>query len=211
MKHVSTVYEGHAYSYGDQFIKQLPIKLPRTAREKEIAGRLSGLAKELTETKATLRLLEGGRKAFPKPQATSLGSAVELYPLRRLVSGEPRGQNVDPKDYSVSQMLDGQWGLKLGRVTLAFPSEVHLRLVEKWLHLQNQTKVSSTTLMELELPTSETGCHLVLDALSRTEAEISRLKSCLKEGEKEIDVMVAKLYGLSSEHKKVIKEFLSRF
>jgi hypothetical protein len=65
--------------------------------------------------------------------------------------------------------------------------------------------------MELELPTSEAGCHLVLDALSRAEAEISRLKSSLKEGEKEIDVMVARLYGLSREHKKVIKEFLSRF
>ncbi len=211
LKHVSTVYEGHAYSYGDQFIKQLPIRLPKTKLEKEIARRLSDLAKELTETKANLRRLEGGRKAFPKPKATSLGSAVELYPLRRLVSGEPRGQNVDSKDYSVSQMLDGRWGLKLGRVTLSFPSETHLRLVEKWLHVQSQTKVSSTTLMELELPTSEAGCHLVLDALSRAEAEISRLKSSLKDGEKEIDVMVARLYGLSREHKKVIKEFLSRF
>ena len=155
--------------------------------------------------------MQGERKAFPNPQAAALGSAIELYYLRRLVSGEPHGQNVDPKDYTVSQMLDGRWGLKLGRVTLSFPSEAHLRLVEEWLHLQSQTKVSSTSLMELELPTSEAGCHLVLDALSRTEAEISRLKSSLKEGEKEIDVMVARLYGLSREHKKVIKEFLSRF
>jgi hypothetical protein len=211
LKHVSTVYEGHAYSYGDQFIKQLPIRLPKTKLQKEIAHRLSGLAKELTETKGNLRRLEGERKAFPSPQAAALGSAIELYSLRRLVSGEPRGQNVDPKDYSVSQMLDGRWGLKLGRLTLSFPTEAHLRLVEEWLHLQNQTKVSSTTLMELELPTSEPGCHLVLDALRRAEAEISRLKSSLKEGEKEIDVMVARLYGLSREHKKVIKEFLSRF
>jgi len=155
--------------------------------------------------------LEGERKAFPNPQAAALGSAVELYPLRRLVSGEPRSQTVDPKDYTVSQMLDGRWGLRLGRVNLSFPSEAHLRLVEAWLHLQSQSKVSSSALIELRLPTSKAGCHLVLDALSRAEAEISRLKSLLKEGEKDIDVMVARLYGLSREHKKVIKEFLSRF
>ena len=108
LKHVSTVYEGHAYSYGDQFIKQLPIKLPKTKLEKEIAHRLSDLAKELTETKGNLRRLEGERKAFPKPQAAALDSTIELYALRRLVGGEPRGQSVNPRDYTVSQMLDGQ-------------------------------------------------------------------------------------------------------
>jgi hypothetical protein len=65
--------------------------------------------------------------------------------------------------------------------------------------------------MELELPTSETGCYLILDALRRTEAEIGRLGTYLKDGEKEIDMMVAKLYGLSREHRRVIKEFLARF
>jgi len=211
LKHVSTIYEGHAYSYGDQFIKQLPIKLPRTALEKEIVRRLSDLAKELSETKKDLRRLEGECEAFPNPQAATLDSTIELYALRRLVSGEPRGQNVDAKDYSVSQMLDGRWGLRLGRVTLSFPSEPHLRLVEKWLHLQSQPKIPSSSLMELELPTSEIGCHHILDALSRTEAEISRLKSSLKEGEKEIDVMVAQLYGLGRRHIQVVRRFLSRF
>ena len=211
LKHVSTVYEGHAYSYGDQFIKQLPIRLPQTKRGKEIARRLSDLAKELTETKGNLRRLESERKAYPGPQGATLGSAVELYPLRRLVSGEPRSQTVDPKDYTVSQMLDGRWGLRLGRVNLSFPSEAHLRLAETWLHIQSQSKVSSSVLMELRLPTSEAGCHLVLDALGRTEAEIGRLGTYLKDGEKEIDMMVAKLYGLSRQHRRVIKEFLARF
>ena len=211
VKQRSVVHGGHNVKYDDRFCRQLPIRLPQTKREKEIARRLSGLAKELTETKGNLRRLEGEHKAFPNPQAAALGSTIELYDLRHLVGGEPRGQNVDPKDYTVLQMLDGRWGLKLGRVTLSFPSEAHLRLVEEWLHLQSQTKVSSTTLMELELPTSEVGCHLVLDALGRTKAEIGRLGAYLKDGEKEIDRMVAKLYGLSRQHRRVIKEFLSRF
>jgi len=90
-------------------------------------------------------------------------------------------------------------------------SEEQLRLVETWLNLQSQSKVSSSALMELRLPTSEAGCHLVLDALGRTEAEIGRLGTYLKDGEKEIDMMVAKLYGLSRQHRRVIKEFLTRF
>ena len=108
-------------------------------------------------------------------------------------------------------MLDGRWGLRLGRVTLSFPSKAHLQLVEEWLHLQSQSKISSTSLMELELPTSESGCLLVLDALSRTEAEIRQLESSLNAREKEINVMVAELYGLGRQHRQVIRKFLSRF
>jgi len=211
IKQRSIVHGGHSVKYDDRFCRQLPIHLPQTKREKEIARKLSDMAKELGETKRNLWRLEGECKAFPKPQAALLSSAIELYSLRRLVSGEPRGQNVDTKDYSVSQMLDGRWGLKLRRVTLSFPSEAHLRLVERWLQLQRQPKISSSSLMELELPTSESGCHLILEALSRAEAEITRLKSSLKEGEKEIDVMVAQLYGLGRQHVQVIREFLSRF
>jgi len=211
VKQRSVVHGGHSVKYDDRFCRQLPIHLPQTKREKEIAHKLSDLAKELCETKRNLWCLEGECKACPKPQAAALGSAIELYSLGRLVSGEPRGQNVDTNDYSVSQMLDGRWGLRLGRVTLFFPTEAHVRLVEEWLHFQNQTKIPSSSLMELELPMSEMGCHLILEALSRTKAEISRLKSSLQEGEKEIDVMVTQLYGLGRQHMQVIRRFLSRF
>lgn len=80
-----------------------------------------------------------------------------------------------------------------------------------WSSRGSKTKISSAALMQLELPTSDAGCLLVLDALNRTDAEISRLKSSLKDGEEEIDGMVAKLYGLSRQHRRVIKEFLDRF
>jgi hypothetical protein len=211
VKQRSVVHGGHNVKYDDRFCRQLPIHLPSTKREKEIARRLSDLAKELSQTKGNLWRLEGERKAFPNPQAAALGSTIELYALRRLVSGEPRGQTIAPQDYSVSQMLDGRWGLRLGRVTLFFPSEAHLRLTERWLHLQGQSKISSTTLMELKLPTTEAGCHLILDSLGQTEAEIGQLSSCLRSGEEEIDKMVAQLYGLGRQHRRVIKDFLSRF
>jgi hypothetical protein len=211
LKHVSTIYEGHTYSYGDQFIKQLPIKLPRTAREKELARRLSDLAEGLSEMKGNLRHLESECRAFPNAQAVTLGSAIELYALRRLVSGEPQSRTVDPRDYSISQMLDGHWGLRLGRATLSFPTELHLRLVEKWLLLQRQTKIPCSLLMDLNLPASETGCHLVLQTLSRTEDEIDRLRTSLEGGESEVDVAVAQLYGLDHQQMQVIRQFLSRF
>ena len=211
LKHVSTVYEGSSYSYGDQFIKQLPIKLPRTSSEKEIATRLAFLANDLTVTKGDLRHLEGDMTAFPFPQATTLGSQIELYPLNRLVSGEPGAQTIDPRDYSVCQALDGQWGLRLGRATLFFATQAHVQIVEKWLSFQSRNRIPSSALMALKLPSSEDGCRLVLDALVHTEDSIVSLSSRVKNGESEVDELVAKLYHLTPRHMKVIADFLGRF
>jgi hypothetical protein len=211
LKHISTVYTGHSYSYGDQFIKNLPICLPKTKSQKEIAERLAKLAQELTELKGKLRAKERERAAFPEPQIAKLEKQPELYPLSRLAQGEPQAAQIQVEDISLQRMLDGSWVLTFGRSTLVFPTEAHAKLAHIWLKLQGRSQVESAQLMGLRVPQSKQQCQRLLELLEETEQEIERLQAQIKEGEAEVDELVAELYELSKTDQDVIREFLDRF
>lgn len=209
LKHVSTVYQGHAYSYSDQFIKGIPIKLPRNRREKEKAQRVSNLSRHLIETKGQLRGREKELETFPNPQLLTL-SGEEIYPLRRLVAGEPERARLHLEGAQVVERL-GKWFLRLGRDSIGFPSGEHALLTLRWLQLQGRDEVETESLLSLRLPVSASACQTLLDALDHLNEEIDRLKRALSHGEGELDDLVANLYGLTPTHLKTVQEFLERF
>ncbi|MDW8031512.1 MAG: N-6 DNA methylase [Candidatus Bipolaricaulota bacterium] len=211
LKHVSTVYTGHSYSYGDQFIKLLPIRLPRTKVEREVAKRLANLAQKLTETKGKLRAKEQERAAFPEPQIAKLKKRPELYPVSRLVQGRPQAARIRMEDVSLQQQLDESWALRFGRSELIFPTRTHAELVKTWLTLQGQSQVESVRLMNLKLPQDEESCKKLFDLLEEVNKEIKKLQKLLSDGEEKVNDLVADFYGLNATDRKVIREFLEKF
>ena len=213
LKHLSTVYAGRSYSYGDQFIKWLPLLVPglRAKKKRKIAGQLAQLAQKLTETKGKLRAKERERTAFPKSQLQKLKGRPELYPLARLVKGQPQAQQVCVAAVTLQRQLDGTWVMAFGRTRLIFPSEAHARAAEAWLRVQRKRRVSSNEFIGLKLPAEERVCYKLLDLLAEAEREIETLRTRLEEMEEELDDYVAALYGLSNEDRKVIRLFLKRF
>jgi len=211
LKHVSTVYSGHAYSYGDQFIKQLPIRIPKTKPQKEIAKRLAELAQMLTETKGTLRAKERERAEFPERQLERLKERLERYPLSRLIQGESQVQQIAVESIVVQQQPNGSWTLTFGKTTFVFPSEAHVRVAERWLKVQGKARLSLSDLMTLRLPSSDQDCRELLTALKEIEEEIEALKRELSDKEAEVNELVAEFYGLDKEDRKIIQEFLDRF
>jgi len=210
LKHVSTVYSGHAYSYGDQFLKHLPIRLPQSQQEQAIAEQIATLARELTTTKGRLRELERLQRDFPDPFLPELG-VVELYPLRQLVAGTLRAAEIRVENVTFQPQLDGQWIMRFGRTTLRFPSEAHARLAETWLRVQSRANVRADDLLAVRVPARAEDCRRLLDLLAAQEAEIQRLSDYLTDGEAEVNALVAELYGLDREAMEVAEEFLARF
>ena len=211
LKHVSTIYTGHAYSYGDQFIKLLPIRLPTNSDAKAIAKSLIKLAQDLTKTKEDLREKERERAQFPNPQLTRRPGQLELYPLSRLVKGAPRSAQIRVADIALQQQLDGSWAFSFGRSTLIFSSEVQAQLVKRWLQLQGRGQVLSDDLMRLRLPQSEEVCQKLLDTLTDTENQIEELRRQIEEKETEVNELVTDLYGLDRQDRRIINAFLARF
>jgi len=211
LRHVATIYSGKSYSYDDQFIRNLPIHLPKNKSQRRIADKLAELAQVLTAIKGELRAKECEQTAFPELQLKKLRGQPELYPLSRLVQGEPQARQIAVEDVMVEQQLDGSWAMTFGRTTLIFPSEAHARVAERWLQVQGKTHLPSSDLMNLRLPSSELDCRELLTALKEIEEEIKALEKELSDREAEVDELVAELYGLGKENRKIIQEFLERF
>lgn len=211
LKHVSTVYFGHTYSYSDQFIKNLPIRLPKTKSERELAAKLEKLAQTLTETKSKLRAKERERDAFPELQIAQLKERPELHLLSRLVQGKPQVAQIHVEDISLQKQRGGYWALTFGRSTLVFPTEAHAKLAQAWLKLQGRSQVETAQLMNIKLPQDDANCKKLLDLLKEADKEIEKLQKLLADEEEEVNELVAEFYGLTTADRKIIREFLEKF
>jgi len=211
LKHISVIYAGKAYAYGDQFIKQLPICLPKRKREYEIVSALARQAQALTRMKGRLRAKEQKRAAFPAAQLGQLKERPEVYRLSRLVQGTPQRNRITVTNVQLLQQLGGSWALRFGRTELVFPSEMHALVVRAWSKVQGRSQVPAEWLMNLPLPLDERSCRRLLELLENCEQEIERLRKCISEMESDIDELAAELYRLNPRDKQVICKFLKRF
>lgn len=212
LKHVSTVYSGKAYSYGDQFIKQFPIKLPLTKREQHQANVIASLAETLTATKGALRAKQTDWAAFPGPQTRALPASYNFYRLEQIASAVALPKTFKRVDVGARQLtLEGKYTLRIGRGRLEIPHEAISDLIDVWLRVQRQQTLISADLLDIRVPSSEHGCRLVIQALAVLEDEIAKLDAQLSTDEVHLDNLVATYYGLDADDRAVVTEFLARF
>jgi hypothetical protein len=210
LKHVSTVYSGHSYSYGDQFIKRLPFWVPSDGERRGFAIRIAALAQELTNAKRQLRKTQQERNAFPEPLLSKLG-AVEKYSLRRLITGEPKSQTIRAEAVEFHPQLNGQSEMTWGLTSLLLPDESYARLIKIWLQIQGVQTVPTEDLLAMRAPAHSEECRELLELLEEQDARIDGLEKTITELEAELDTVVAELYKLDDEDVQFIDDFLERF
>ncbi|MCH8055742.1 MAG: hypothetical protein IH857_06290 [Deltaproteobacteria bacterium] len=210
LKHTSAVYAGHSYSYGDQFLKLQPIKLPRTEPEREMAQRISGLARDLIQLKDELRSKEGTLAGFPATLLEARRRLTDIYTVRRLASGRPQAMRIRVTEASKDNR-DGAWVLAFRRSVLEFPSEAHVDACVKWLQLQERDIVGLEDLLKVRLPKRADACRRLLSDLTALQESITRTKRNIDQKEEELNHLVSEYYQLDAEAHRVVENFLRRF
>ena len=213
LKHISEVYSGRAYSYGDQFLKNLPMKIPINKIETILCEQIGSIAAELTKNKSILRSLDIHCKAFPLSYLSILSPDIDLYSINRLTDGNPISRNFKRDEVIWTTQLDGRPALQAGRSTLVFPTESHAELVRVWLDVQSKSEIHFNDLMQIRIAESEKGCQTLLHAIQLDKKRLVKMQQKIALLEEQVNLLIFRLYGLDLDisSKDIIRDFLNRF
>ncbi|WP_339096565.1 N-6 DNA methylase [Deinococcus sp. VB142] len=206
----SMAFSGGYYSYGDQFIKDVPI--PHTTPEQRRG--LAELAGLLTERTGELRRLQGQVLQFPDSASEHLRGAGRL-PSREALSEVATLRNL-PKEVRFSALADAEAGLfsgdtvelRLGQGKMQL-SAAHAGLVREILRVRG--KVARDDFEALRIPNRPADVRLYTDLLAEWERRIEELGRQIEDLEKMLNAAVYDLYGLSAEQQATVEAFLARY
>ena len=203
-------FSGGYYSYGDQFIKDVPI--PHTMPEQrrglaELAGLLTGRTGEL-------RRLQGQVAQFPDSASEHLRAAGSL-PSRETLSEVATLRNL-PKEVRFSALAtpeEGRFGsgtveLRLGQGRMQL-SAAHAGLVREVLRVRG--KVARDDFEALRIPNRPADVRLYTDLLAEWERRNEELGRQIEDLEKMLNSAVYDLYSLSAEQQATVEAFLARY
>lgn len=209
LKSISSIFSGGYYSYGDQFIKDLPI--PPVTLEQETT--LSSLAEQLSINARENYRLEQCLKQFPDSYTTELRMAGNMPDLDTLERIAPVSGNLSQKlEYGKAELkntLTGEIELKIGRASLHVGGENLADLVLKTL--EGQKTIARQIFLDLKFPTRARDQQKYLEIYKKWEAEIIRLELEAKALQAELELKVYEVFQLNQEDIEVIQNFLEHF
>lgn len=213
LKHISPIFNNSgSYSYSDAFVKQLPIKLPLTLEEMQQAKTISGLTQEIVQIKATIEQRKLELKGFPELQTRALTTRFgDIFPLRRIITGEPKAKTFQKSSVSVNVEIDGTVRFVLGKTVLFAESQSVADVAMEWLRLQNRSSINFDDLLAIRVPVDVSGAQEILRSVREAEREIQQNQLLLTEKEKILDDLICTYYSLSEQDREIIAEFLKRF
>ena len=208
IKHLSSVFSGGYYSYGDQFIKNLPI--PPATLEDQTS--LSTLAQKLSANAAARARVRGQLEGFPRSAQSALEAAgilLEQDALGNLAQDAGLSKSLSFKGARLEQTLLGKPTLRLGKGTLTLPSETHGGAV--LAALEAAGKLDREALLSLSLPVKPKGVQKFLEMLEGWKGDLVALEAEYKQLEAELNTQVYALFALTPEEIAVVEGFLERF
>lgn len=213
LKHISTVYSGKTYSYGDQFIKQFPVRIAAADNPSDqiAAGLIDTYANKLTQKTGHLRIWQSQQEKFPAPQMRHLPTSVDIYPFHQLVIGTPQAQTFHRGKVSFKPAANGTVKMTFGTTSLILPHQPLADVIAGWLRLQSRQTLATDDLMALRLPKDPAPCQHLLAQLASLEQDIQNLQKEIQQLESNLNTAVADYYGLNSKDIDLINDFLNRF
>jgi hypothetical protein len=191
-----------SFRYRKQFLKHLPIKLPRTSKEQKITDEITSLVEEIL----TLSKIEQRIQNFPESYFEEIKDEIDGYILLKWQakrSYEELKPVLEPKITEGSRIV-------LGKNDFIDVKEIDSDLKEEYvIKTLKGRKARKYEEFRIKIPRSDAMVKKILDMYEK-DKERMREKS-IRELEKEINERVYKLYGLNEEDKKVIEEFLEKF
>jgi hypothetical protein len=202
IKHVGVVHGSGYYKFEDRFIKNLPIKLPKTKAEQKLADEITSLVEEIL----ALAKVEQRIQNFPEPYFEELKDEIEEYDL---VKWRAKRSYKELKPVLEPEITGGS-RIILGKDDFIRATEIDSELKEKYvIKALKGRKARKDEEFRIKVPRSDAMVKKILDMYEKDEEELR--KKSIAELEDEINKRVYRLYGLSEEDRRVIEEFLERF
>jgi len=201
LKKISTIFKGGFYSYGRRFIEKLPIRLPQTPEEQNLADEITNKVDQILEKVKIEQKIE----KFPEEYIQEYRSRGEEFnPITIIFSSNHKAiePTIEPK------IEEGGYNISAGKKERFIFTESELKA--KYIVTAMKGKsVHKGEKIQILVPKN---AAVVEEILKKLEEDRARVKSpSVADLEKEINDLVYRLYGLNEENVKVIEDFLKRF
>ena len=207
IKHISQLFSGGYYAYGRQYLEKLPIKIPQTSEEEDIACEVvSTVERILKQHKEAVELDE---KISEFPDSYVKGS---LQPLSYVMES----RDLTKESYSPSRLrieVEDIEGTTIYKVALtkkdyiAFKAESSAKFLFEVL--KRKDRIIKNDLLRMEVPSVDNAERVMREYKGDLD-KMEGLKRGIADLDKNIDELVYELYGLDEEDREVIEERIGR-
>ncbi len=197
-KHISPMLSGKYYTYHEDYLKELPLRLPSSGKDRKLSRRMVDKVKEIT----VQREIRRRTRCFPdeyllREEPTELGRVSYTFKANH--------KSLKP---SIVELVDGGFGVAIGKKESNISAETKAKSHYICAAIEGKNFKKGGKI-EFRIPKDDS---VVVEAVKRYNADIERLeKTSALELEEEIDELVYTLYGLDEEDSKVIGSFLEKF
>lgn len=200
-KHISPFMRGKYFRYNESYLKRLPIKLPETPEEKELASQIVEKVDLILE-KAKL---EQKVQKFPDEYIKEYRERGEEFDLITITFNSGH-KEIKPIVKENSE--EGGYNIIIKKEKPIFvDSEIKAEFVKSAL---KGKKVGKNEKIQLLLPKSDFITKEIIEEWKKDKKKIKE-EPTISTLENEINELVYRLYNLNDEDKKIIEEFLSKF
>jgi len=206
VKHTSPFVQGRYFSYTRTYLEKLPIKLPQTSKEKQLASQITQKVDQILQLNKQSGELEKKIEKFPESyfSGEKLVKAAEECKLSK--------DKYDTKSLTLEPIK------KAGKefYKLALTKEDYILFSSRAVaecaleQLKRKDKVRIEEIHEIKLP-SEKNASRIMDEFSSDKKQVEEIRKEVEKLEREIDELVYGLYRLDAKDRDVIKEFLKKF
>ena len=200
--HVGVVHGSGYYKFEDRFLKQLPIRLPQTSKDKTLADEIMKKVEQIIEKAKFEQKIEN----FPGEYIQDYRSKGEEFDPPKNISFNSNQKAFEPV---IEKTVDGRgYNIVIGKREKSVYIESKIKADYAVAALKGK-RTKKDEKLQLLIPKSDT---IVEEILKKLEEDNAKTKSpSVAELEEEINELVYKLYGLNEKDVKVIEDFLRRF
>jgi len=209
LKHITPIKMGGFYQYSTKYLEQIPVKLPRTSKEKQTADQLIQRTKHILQLKKHPHEFERKIEKFPdfyldSQKFEKLVNAAEKCELSK--------EKYSTKSLAIEPVKKAGKGLYKLTLTkddyILFSSRAVAECTLEQLKRKNNVRIDE--IYELKVP-SEKDATKVMEEFSSDKKRVGEIKKEVEKLEGEIDELVYELYGLDAKDRELIEEFLKKF
>jgi type I restriction-modification system DNA methylase subunit len=209
LKHITPIKMGGFYQYSTKYLEQIPVKLPRTSKEKRTADQLIQKTKHILQLKK--QSYEFERKIEKFPDSYSGGQKFE-----KLVNAAEKCELSKEKYNTKSLLIKPVKKARKVFYKLTLTKDDYIlfsfRAVAECVleQLKRKNKVRIDEIHGLKVPFEKDVVRFMKE-FSNDKKKVGEIKEEIEKLDGEIDELVYELYGLNAKDQKLIEEFLKKF
>jgi len=196
IRQVGVIHGSGYYKFEDRFIKRLPIKIPETAKEKQIANQIIKKVDEILELHKKAGILDIGE--ILKGQETQ-----KLYNLPSVsfsIKDNAKFENMEVKASKI--FINSEDYVQIKDKKIRDFVAIYLDSVEEKL---SKAKDVKSVIYNIEVPKSN---EVMKEIIKKGSFDRADVRDQIKKLEQEINELVYEIYGVTKEERRIIEESL---